>query len=69
MSKPDHCNIKTSVPWRGVEHGRDLRIWLIDNIRDYNAYYIYGRDIDNPDNRIVWFAHEKDAVLFLLRWS
>ena len=68
MSKSDYCNIKTSVPWRSTDQWRDLRIWLLDNVNalDYDISYM---DSDNNEKRVVFFAFQKDATLFLLRWS
>jgi len=68
MSKSDYCNIKTSVPWRSTDQWRDLRIWLLDNVNALD-YDIYGVDVDNINNRVVFFAWEKDAFHFILRWS
>jgi hypothetical protein len=57
-----------SVPWRSTGNWRDIRIWLLDNIHT-KEYTFSGVDDENPDNRIVHFAHKKDAVLFALRWT
>ena len=66
--KRDWCNIPVSVSWRSTGNYRDLQIWLIDNI-DSLDWYIDGLDFNNPNNRIVRFARERDAVLFALQWS
>ena len=68
MSKEERCNIPVSVPWRSTGTWRDVRIWLIGNIKDAN-YDLGGVDMLNLDNRIVRFAREQDAVLFSLTWS
>jgi len=68
MSISDYCNIKASVPWRSTDQWRDLRIWLLDNVNALD-YDIYGIDIDNINNRIVWFARKEDALHFILRWA
>ena len=68
MSRSDWCNIKVSVPWRGTRNFRDLRIWLIDNVRDID-YEFKGMDLSDANNRIFYFALEKDATMFSLRWS
>jgi hypothetical protein len=60
--------IRVSVPWRGTGHFRDLRIWLIDNVRD-SDYYHDGEDHNDPDHRIVVFSRQDDAAMFALRWS
>lgn len=59
---------RISVPFLSTGQWRDLRIWLLDNVhtRDYE---LIGEDPENTDNRIVHFAHKKDAVLFALRWT
>ena len=67
MSRSDWCNIRVSVPWRGTGHFRDLRIWLIDNVL-MTDYEFKGMDPKNDENRIFYFALEKDAMQFALRW-
>jgi hypothetical protein len=66
--KDDWCNIRVSVPWRGTRSFRDLRIWLIENVKDTD-YEFKGMDNVNSDNRIFWFAYEQDAMMFTLIWS
>ncbi len=68
MSKRDWCNIPVSVPWRSTGNFRDLQIWLLDNINSLD-WNIDGVDYNDLDNRIVYFAYERDAVLFALRWT
>lgn len=68
MSKRDWCNIPVSVPWRSTGNFRDLQIWLLDNINSLD-YNLDGVDYNDLDNRIVYFARERDAVLFALRWT
>jgi hypothetical protein len=34
----------------------------------YENYEFTGMDPENPENRIIWFANEKDAALFALTW-
>ncbi len=60
---------RVSVPWRSTGQWRDLQIWLIDNVGYYNNYVFVGVDTYNGDNRVYYFAHEKDATMFALRWS
>jgi hypothetical protein len=66
--KADWCNIPVSLPWRGSGHFRDLRIWLLDNV-DERDWDFDGVDPKNSNNRIYYFAREKDANWFALRWS
>lgn len=68
MSKRDWCNIPVSVPYCSTGQWRDLRIWLIDHVHhmDYDAA---GVDLNDYDKRVFYFARQKDAVLFTLRWS
>ncbi len=66
--KADWCNIPVSLPWRGSGHFRDLRIWLLDNV-DERDWDFDGVDPKNFNNRIYYFAREKDANWFALRWS
>ena len=67
MSKRDWCNIPVSVPYHSTTQWRDLRIWLIDNVHDMD-YDAAGVDLEDYGNRVFYFAHEKDAVLFALKW-
>jgi hypothetical protein len=60
---------KVSVPYDGSRQWRDLQIWLLDNIPDYDCYRITGLDYDNMNNRLVEFQYEHHAILFALRWS
>lgn len=59
---------RVSVSWRGTGHFRDLRIWLMDNVRDH-MYVLDGVDLNDYEKRVVCFARKQDAVLFALRWS
>ena len=68
MSKRDWCNIPVSVPWCSTGQWRDLRIWLIENVDDFD-YDASGVDLEDYDRRVFYFAQRKDAVLFALRWS
>ncbi len=65
--KADWCNIPVSLPWRGSGHFRDLQIWLLDNV-DERDWDFDGVDPKNFNNRIYYFAREKDANWFSLRW-
>jgi hypothetical protein len=65
--KSDWCNIPVSLPWRGSDHFRDLRIWLLDNI-DECDWDFDGSDPKNQENRIYYFAKKQDATTFSLRW-
>ena len=66
--KADWCNIPVSLPWRSSGHFRDLQIWLLDNV-DERDWDFDGVDPKNFNNRIYYFAREKDANWFALRWS
>lgn len=66
--RKDWCNIPVSVPWGGMNHFRDLRIWLLDNVDELD-YDFAGADPKNHKNRIFYFAKEKDATIFMLRWA
>ena len=65
------CKIKASVPWTSTGQWRDVQIWLLDNIPNGygKLYYFDGLDLQNIENRVYYFAKEKDASMFLLRWS
>jgi ABC-type taurine transport system substrate-binding protein len=65
--KADWCNIKISVPFRSTDHFYKLFGWLKENV-DNRDYDFVGMDYEREDNRIIYFAQEKDAVLFVLRW-
>jgi len=65
--KKDWCNIPVSVPWRSTWHFLDLRIWLLDNVNELD-YDFVGADPKNYKNRIYYFAKEKDALMFMLKW-
>ena len=65
--KADWCNKGVAMPWKGSEHFIELLKWLDSNIdkRDWD-WDVVG---DNKDHhRIYYFAHERDAVEFSLRW-
>lgn len=64
-----HYPHRVSVPWRSTGQWRDVQIWLLDNVPCYDNYAFVGVDIYIPSNRIYYFAHEKDAMLFALKWS
>lgn len=64
----DHCNIPIKILYRGTREWRDLRLWLLDNVGPED-YVLAGSDLNHYSLRVVWFAHERDAVLFALRWS
>ena len=68
MSKADWCNIKVSAPWDGTPFWPEVRDWLQENV-DKRDYEIGGHPRYDMSKRVVYFAHEKDAVLFALRWS
>lgn len=63
-----HHPHRVSVPWRSTGQWRNLQIWLLDNIPSYDNYVFVGVDIKNTSNRIYYFAYERDAALFTLRW-
>jgi hypothetical protein len=56
------------VLWRSTGQWRDLRIWLIENVNDMD-YDAAGVDLQDYDKRVIYFAKEKDAVWFALKWS
>ena len=68
MSKRDWCNVPVRVRWQGTTQWRDLRIWLIENVHDMD-YDAAGADLQDYRKRVIWFARERDAVSFALRWS
>lgn len=68
MSKRDWCYIPVSVPYRSTGQWLDLRCWVLDNV-DERDWDFGGADPKNQENRIYYFARERDAVQFSLRWS
>jgi hypothetical protein len=59
-----------SVPWKSTGQWRDVQIWLLDNVPNHKNYEFVGmEDADNQNNRVYYFAHQDDAVLFALRWA
>lgn len=68
MSKRDWCNIPVQVQWQGSSQWQDLRVWLQEHVHDWD-YDAAGVDIDKHIWRVIWFARERDAVMFALRWS
>ena len=68
MSKQDWCNIPVTVLYCSTGQWRDLRIWLIDNVRDTDYDFINEPYLE-LNKRVIYFAREQDAVLFALRWS
>lgn len=60
---------RVSVPWSSTGQWRDVQIWLLDNVTGYDNYAFVGVDMKNTSNRIYYFANEKDAMMFSLRWS
>jgi hypothetical protein len=66
--KKDWCNIRVSIPWRDYSHFRDTRLWLINTI-DERDWDFDGIDDNNLENRIYYFARQKDAMMFTLIWS
>lgn len=67
MSKRDRCDIPVSVTWLSTDQWRDLRIWLVEHVDDMDYIVAVG---GNNDKRVLfYFAREKDAVLFALKWS
>lgn len=65
--KQDWCNIGVGVPWRSAKDFTDILVWLTDNIdeRDWD----WDVSMNGLFHRIYYFAHEKDAIWFTLRWS
>lgn len=63
------CTIPVSFPWKSTGHFRDVQIWLLDNVPFAGDYDFVGLDDENPENRVYYFAKEKDATLFALRWA
>ena len=66
-NKRDWCNIPIRVTWHSTGQWRDLRIWLIDNVNELD-YEVCGVDLDDYNKRIIYFAREKDALWFSLKW-
>ena len=70
MSKVDYCIVPVVYTRHSVQHHEEMRQWLVDNI-DPECYDAEDwRAVDNNwRQRRIWFAHERDAVLFALRWA
>ena len=68
MSKRDWCNIPVKVQWQGSSQWRDLRIWLQQHVHDWD-YDAAGADLMDHDKRVFYFARERDATMFALRWA
>lgn len=53
--------------WKDSDHFTGLLIWLSKNIdeRDWDWDVPYNKD---EFHRIYYFAHERDALWFKLRW-
>lgn len=66
--KDDWCNIKVSIPYRGGVVYQDICRWLDDNV-GLADYDFKGLDNHDSDLRVYYFAFEKDAMMFSLRWS
>jgi len=65
--KADWCNIQVPMRWKDSDHFTGLLIWLSKNIdeRDWDWDVPYNKD---EFHRIYYFAHERDALWFKLRW-
>lgn len=70
MSKTDYCNIPVVYTKQSANHNIAMRQWLVDNV-DSECYDAEDwRAVDNNwQQRCIWFAYERDAVIFALRWS
>jgi hypothetical protein len=55
------CTIPVTFKWTSSGQFRDLRIWLLDNVPNYDSYDIHGQ--------MVYFSREQDAIMFALRWA
>ena len=66
--KADWCNIPVSMSWKGSEHFIELLKWLDSNIDKRDWDWDVVRDDNKDHHRIYYFAHERDAVEFSLRW-
>lgn len=66
--KDDWCNIRVSIPYRGGQIYQEICRWLNDNI-GLADYDYRGVDNKNSDHRVYYFAFEKDAIMFSLRWT
>ena len=66
--KADWCNKGVAMPWKGKDHFTRVLLWLEDNVdeRDWDWDVI---NIEQEQHRVYYFAHERDAVWFALRWS
>ena len=64
--KADWCNIAVGMPWKGKDHFTSILTWLSHNVDERD----WDWDVCKNDDyhRMYYFAHEKDAVLFKLRW-
>ena len=64
--KADWCNKGVAMPWKGSRHFTEVLMWLDNNIdeRDWDWDIVNGKEY----HRIYYFAHERDANWFALRW-
>jgi len=72
MSRTDYCNIPVLYRFRDVEHHTQMGQWLVKNIDPacYDAEdWNFSSSTIEPHTRKIWFAHDKDAVWFRLKWS
>ncbi len=67
MSKQDWCNIPISYQWSEPDEFYAIRTWLSENV-SYLDYIHAGADSKDYSRNIVFFAKERDAVQFALRW-
>ena len=65
--KSDWCNKGVAVPWKDKDHFMEMLVWLSENIdeRDWDWDVPYE---DDEYHRVYYFAHERDANWFALRW-
>ena len=66
--KLDWCNKGVAMPYKGSEHLLQLLEWLENNIDERD----WDWDVTSANegyDRIYYFAHERDAVQFALRWA
>ena len=70
MSKKVYCNIPVIFKRTTTKNAYEMRQWLVDNIDPecYDAEDFSPVQFDSTCRRI-WFAKEKDAIFFSLKWA
>ena len=71
MRKMDYCIIPVAY-WHGKSAKREMEVrqWLMDNVEaEYYDAEVWKMAVEDPERRRIWFARERDAISFALRWS